>query len=148
MSLFVLPEPEHIEPPPDKGRRKLLYRFLDYREKISKGNQWIAIVEEYIPIQKGVDIITTIFSVKVAIEHHTWTWYLIAIGIFAGYKIFWEMLRLGIAIVYYRTGAWKAQIDWEKKNEKYQGPEIEKRRTIASIAEKVGAENYIKDLHE
>lgn len=129
-----------------KGKRRFLYRFLDYREKVAKGNGWIAIVEEYLPIQKGVEVITMIFSVKVAIEPHSWVWYLTAAAIFLGYKIFWELLRIGIAMFYYKSGMWKAEIDWGAKNKKYNTFQVEQMETIRSIARQVGAKDSFKDL--
>lgn len=149
MKIFVQPLPERTESAPNKKKRKLLYRFLDYREKIGKGNQWMAILNEYIPIDKGVDWIFTYIIIRASLANNPTQAIIQTVIGYVVYKAFYEILRLVIAIFYWKTGAWKAQLDWEKKNEKYQGPELEKRKTIASIAEKLGAENYIKDLdHE
>lgn len=131
-----------------KRPRRLLYRFLDYREKIYKGNQWIAVVEEYVPIQKGIDIATTYFAVKLAVDHKSWLWIAGGISLYVGYKIFWELMRFVIGEIYWRKNVWKAEIEWANKNDKYRGPEVEKRKTISAIADKLGAENYIKDLDE
>jgi len=132
-----------------KKARKALYWFLDYRSKLSRGNQWIAIVEEYVPIQKAIDIFTTYIAVKLAVDHKSLTWILAAIVLFVGYKIFWEMLRLGIGVLYLKSGMLKAEVDWGSKNTKYNTYQVEMMKTLKSIAGATGAEDYFKELeHE
>ena len=142
-----------------KKKRQWFYAFLDYRQRVAKGSQYIAIFDEYfpLPIMKGVELLTTFLMVKVAVDGNWWHWIFVGGISYIGIKALLESIRIIIAHFYFKTGMWKAEIDWGAKKEKYNTYSLEQihqfaehTRVINAIAEKLEikerAENKFKEI--
>lgn len=130
---------------PNKG---YYFKFLDYLQQRNRGNYWLALLEQFIPYSQFIDMLWAAIIVKITIVGAKF-WTIILYGfLFFCYKIFMELIRLGITKLDHKYNLQKTEIDWNSKNKKYNTYNIELKETVQSIAKVVGAEDRFNELTE
>jgi hypothetical protein len=127
-------------------KRQIFFKILDYKARIAKGSDWISFVDTYIPVSRAIDYAGTFIIVKLAVEKQSWMFIGLSIAGLLLLKIVWELFKWVVATIYFKLDLWKAELDWNSKNEKYNTYAIEQMNTLKNIAEKVGAKDEFKPL--
>lgn len=130
-------------------KRRLLYRWLDYKAKIGRGDYWISVIGSYVPIMRVEEAILVYMSATLALGGKSFLWYLKAGVYYLIYKVCWELFRYGMAMVDIKLNIWKVELDWGAKNKKYNADMVHEQIDLLNdIAEKVGSDKRIKKLDE
>lgn len=130
------------------NKRKLLYKFFEYRATRDRGSYWMSYLEQYIPFSRAIDYFLTFITLKIAIQNDSWFWAIMGGIVFFGYKIAMEIIMWTIGKIDYKRGLWKAEIDWSPKNKKYNIWNIELREQLEAIGNALNVKSHFTELEE
>lgn len=125
--------------------KKLIYKYQDFKNLRSIGANWIDEVRSYFPIGDWIQK-ASLWQVAAWAAHLTWVQYWMLLILFAGkfyFSIFYNWYAGKIIL---KKNINQTTLQYDSKAKHINPVASEQLRTIANIAEKVGAKNEITIL--
>lgn len=126
-------------------KNKLFYKYTDFTALQSIGNGWLSQIKSYLPFGSWVAT-ASVYQIALWAININWIPYwslivLLAVKFYIMIFINWLAGRIGIKI-----GLLRAQQQYTTKSEHLSPYEVQRRKTLESIAEKVGAKSFFDKL--
>lgn len=122
------------------NKREAFKRYIAFMAYINKGDLWITQLQQFFDYSKALVIL---LFLKQWFPHMGWK---TATGIVILLAVAKVIFKIAGGWFYRHSGLWKVESEWNSKQDFVSAWNVETKKTIENIAEKVGAKSEFKEL--